>query len=82
MSDTPSWYTRDIVAPANADERRAVRLAQRVLRVPVTGEMDTPTRAALRGIQQLYGIHVTGTLDERTAVAIDAMRPWGPDDME
>lgn len=78
MSDVPRWYQRDIVAPANADERSAVRLAQRVLRVPVTGEMDTATTAALRGIQELYGIPRTGTLDKRTACVIDSMRPYSP----
>jgi putative peptidoglycan binding protein len=72
----PDWFERDIIAPASEGERSAVRLAQRVLRVDVTGEMDAATRSALRGAQYLYGVPVTGILDEKTAVVIDGMRPY------
>ncbi len=77
MSATvPEWFEREIVAPANDTERAAVRLAQRVLRAPETGEMDTATRTALRGAQYLFGLEVTGNLDLATARVIDGLRPW------
>lgn len=72
----PEWFERDIVSPANDGERETVRLAQRVLRAPETGEMDTATRVALRGAQYLFGIEVTGNLDLATAEVIDGLRPW------
>lgn len=73
---SPSWFTRDIIRPASEAERDAVRVAQRALRLDVTGEMDAATVASLRGIQRLYGVLVTGILDAATAGAIDKMRPW------
>lgn len=72
----PDWFDRDIIAPASEAEREAVRVAQRALRVPETGEMDTATKGALRGAQYLFGLPVTGTLDEATANRIDSLRPW------
>lgn len=76
MSDRPQWFERDIIAPANRCERDAVRVVQRVLRVPETGEMDAATATSLRGVQQLFGLPVTGIIDAATAARIDAMRPW------
>lgn len=72
----PEWFERDIIAPANEGERDAVRVAQRALRAPETGEMDTATKTALRGVQMLFGLPVSGVLDEATAVRIDSLRPW------
>lgn len=72
----PEWLSRDIIAPVNEDERRAVQVAQRALRLSPTGEMDEATRASLRGVQRLYGLPVSGTLDEATAVVIDGLRPY------
>lgn len=72
----PEWFDRDIVSPANDAERSAVRVAQRALRAPETGEMDTATRTALRGAQYLFGLEVTGNLDLATARVIDGLRPW------
>lgn len=72
----PEWLPRDIVTPANEAERDAVRVAQRVLRLRPTGDMDESTRASLRGTQRLFKIPVTGTLDEATAIVLDSLRPW------
>lgn len=72
----PEWLPRDIIAPVSEAERAAVRVAQRTLRVDVTGEMDAGTRGALRGVQYLFGLPVTGTLDGATANRIDSLRPW------
>lgn len=72
----PPWFERDIISPANEAERDAVRFAQRVLRAPETGEMDTATRSALRGVQYLFGLEITGNLDEATAEKVDGLRPW------
>lgn len=72
----PDWFERDIIAPVSETEREAVRVAQRALRVPETGEMDTATRGALRGAQYLFGLPITGSLDLATAIAVDGLRPW------
>jgi len=72
----PEWFERDIVAPVSEGEHEAIRIAQRALRIPVTGGMNEATRASLRGVQALYGVPVTGFLDEATAVVIDKLRPW------
>lgn len=53
-----------------------MRIAQRALRAPVTGEMDTATKTAIRGAQYLFGVSVTGILDEATAIVVDKLRPW------
>jgi len=66
---------RVIIAPANADEREAVKTAQRALRLAETGAMDEATRAALRGVQQLFKIPVSGVLDRETCEALDRLRP-------
>jgi peptidoglycan hydrolase-like protein with peptidoglycan-binding domain len=66
---------RVIIAPANEGERDAVRTAQRVLSVDVTGEMDPATKTALRGVQRLFRLPVTGVLDRQTAQALDRLRP-------
>lgn len=69
------WFERDIIAPVTEAERAAVRVAQRTLRVPVTGEMDWATKSALRGHQYLFGLGVTGILDRATAELIEKLRP-------
>lgn len=70
-----AWLPREIISPVSDKERDAVRVAQRALRVPETGEMDEPTRAALRGLQALMRLPVTGHLDMATAAAVDGLRP-------
>lgn len=72
----PTWFERDIVAPASEAEKTALRVAQRALRVSPTGDMDRATKTALRGAQYLFGLPVTGYLDEATAVVIDGLRPY------
>lgn len=58
---------REIIYPGSEADHRAVRRAQRLLRQPVTGEMDSLTRAALRGFQRLVALEPTGTLTPQTA---------------
>ncbi len=70
------WHKRDIVRPSNDFEREAVRHAQRVMRVPVTGEMDEATIVHLRGIQHVFGLPVTGILDKATAEEIENIRSF------
>lgn len=65
---------KTIISCSNESERAAVRHAQLVLRLPMTGEMDETTRSHLRGVQRLNRIHQTGCLDATTAEAIDRMR--------
>lgn len=72
----PEWFPRTIIAPVSDEERDAVRVAQRALRIDPTGTMNEATRAALRGVQALYGVPVSGILDQRTAIVIDKLRPW------
>lgn len=71
----PEWLPRDIVRPVNDAERAAVRHAQRVLRLPDTGEMDDRTAASLRGIQARFKIAPTGMLDAETGALLDRLRP-------
>lgn len=73
-----AWLPREIHTPVNGAERDAVRVAQRLFRLPTTGEMDWATRAALRGLQRISSLEVTGILNEETAVVIDSLRPWMP----
>lgn len=71
-----SWPPdRAIIVPANENEREAMRIAQRALRLDVTGLMDEATRASLRGAQALFKLPVTGVLDRATAEALDRLRP-------
>ena len=79
-SQSPTWISREIIFPANEAEHRALRRAQRKLRLAPTGEMDAATRAALRGVQRLFGLEPTGTLDLPTARRVDALRPQGEAD--
>lgn len=65
---------RRIVVCTNDSEREAVRHAQLVLKLPMTGELDDATRSHLRGIQRLSRIPQTGCLDPETAGVIDRMR--------
>ncbi len=77
---TPDWISREIIFPASEAEHRAVRRAQRKLRMVPTGLMDEATRAAIRGVQRLFRLEPTGTLDIPTARVIDALRPQGEAD--
>lgn len=71
-----NWLPREeIIAPVTEEEREAVRGAQRVLQIPVTGEMDETTRASLRGLQRLFGHEVTGVLDKATAALLGRLAP-------
>lgn len=65
---------KTIISCSNDNERSAVRHAQLVLRLPMTGELDDVTRSHLRGVQRLYRLNQTGCLDATTAEAIDKMR--------
>lgn len=71
----PDWLPREIVQPVNEAERAAVRHAQRVLRLPATGELDVMTEAALRGLQSRFKLVVSGILDTPTACLMDRLRP-------
>ena len=71
----PDWLPRDIVSPVSDVEKDAVRHAQRLLRVPVTGEMDARTEAALRGLQSRFKLVPSGFLDAPTAGRLDRLRP-------
>lgn len=73
--DRPEWLPRDIVNPVSDVERAAVRHAQRVLRVPETGEMDHRTEAALRGVQWRFKLVPSGILDAPTGRMLDRLRP-------
>lgn len=73
--ERPDWLPRDIVNPVNSGEREAVRFAQRVLRMPSSGEMDDRTVTALRGIQVRFKIAPTGILDAQTGRLLDRLRP-------
>jgi hypothetical protein len=70
------WFKRDIIRPATEFEHEALRHVQRVLRMPVTGEMDDITIAALRGIQGVFGLRMTGILDKATAEEIENIRSY------
>lgn len=71
----PDWLPRDIVSPQGEAEERAVRRAQRVLRVPETGRLDARTEAALRGVQSRFRLAATGCLDGPTGLLLDRLRP-------
>lgn len=75
MSDLP-WFRRDIIRPTTEFEREAVRHVQRVLRIPVTGEIGDIERAALRGVQHVFGLRLTGILDKATAEEIENIRSY------
>ena len=70
------WFKRDIIRPTTEFEREAVSHAQRVLRLPVTGDMDEATRGSLRGVQHLFGLRMTGILDRATAEEIENIRSY------
>lgn len=65
---------RVIIAPANENEREAVRTAQRALNLNVTGDMDEATKASLRAVQHLFKLPVSGVLDRATAEALDQLK--------
>lgn len=75
MSDLP-WFKRDIIRPTTEFEHEAVRHVQRVLRIPVTGEIGDIERAALRGVQHVFGLRLTGILDKATAEEIENIRSY------
>lgn len=70
------WFKRDIIRPTGEFEHEAVRHVQRVLRMPVTGDMDEPTIASLRGVQGVFGLRMTGILDKATAEEIENIRNY------
>lgn len=70
------WFKRDIIRPSNEFEHEAIRHAQRVLRLQVTGDMDDMTRVSLRGVQHVFGLPVTGILDRATAEEIENIRSY------
>lgn len=74
MDDRPEWFRRMVLSPVSGPDNEQVRVAQLLLRVPVTGVMDTATVASLRGIQRLFNLPVTGGLDLETAKALDSLR--------
>lgn len=65
---------RDIYVVTNDKEREVVIAVQRTLGVPMTGEMDTPTRMKIRGVQALFKLPFTGILDQKTLDKINEMR--------
>lgn len=71
----PEWLPRDIVSPVSEGEKAAVRHAQRMLRLPDTGDMDARTEAALRGLQSRFKLTPTGILDAQTGCQLDRLRP-------
>lgn len=71
----PDWLPRDIVHPVNDAEKDAVRRAQRLLRLPSTGDMDQRTEAALRGLQARFKLVPSGILDAPTGLLLDRLRP-------
>jgi hypothetical protein len=71
----PSWLPRDIVRPVSEAEKAAVRHAQRVLRLPDTGDLDQRTEAALRGLQARFRLAPSGILDAPTGLLLDRLRP-------
>lgn len=73
----PDWLPRDIVSPVGEREKAAVRHAQRMLRLPDTGELDARTEAALRGLQARFKLTPTGILDGPTGRQLDRLRPRG-----
>jgi len=73
---TLPWFKRDIIRPATEFEHEAVRHAQRVLRLQVTGDMDEGTIASLRGVQHVFGLRQTGILDKATAEEIENIRSY------
>lgn len=73
----PDWFKRTIIRPTTEFEKNAVSHVQRVLRCPVTGEMDEATTSHIRGFQALFSLPVTGVLDERTATQIEGIRIYG-----
>ena len=75
MPDLP-WFRRDIIRPATEFEHEALRHVQRVLRMPVTGEMDEVTITSLRGVQAVFGLTMTGILDKATAEEIENIRSY------
>lgn len=73
----PAWFKRTIVVATTEQEREAVRHAQRVMRCPVTGEMDEATTSHLRAMQGLFGLPLTANLDLATAKQIERLRVYG-----
>lgn len=70
------WFHRKIIVAVNEQDRDCVRHVQRVLEVPVTGEMDPPTKLGLIGVQMLFDLPASGAIDEDTARQIERLRRW------
>lgn len=63
----PSWWYREVLP---GDEGDDVLIAQRKLRIPMTGVMDALTVSRVRGYQKEHGLEVTGTMDDKTAAEL------------
>lgn len=72
-----TWYRRRIYAVTTEEERTAVLYFQRVFSLPLTGQLDTETKAKIRGVQLIFGLDVTGILDDATAAQVDLIYPEG-----
>lgn len=68
------WFSGPVMWVVNESDRVAVRHAQRVLRLPETGELDQLTRASIRGFQSLFQLPQTGILDLATAEKLEQVR--------
>lgn len=70
----PTWFRRPLVAGDRGDD---VLVVQRLLGLPLTGELDEPTRVAVRGFQRLTGLDPTGDVDDETARALGEQEGFG-----
>lgn len=74
--DGMPWFNRTVIAPTTVADRECVSHVQRVLDLPVTGEMDTATKQGVISVQTIFGLPITGAIDERTARQIERLRRW------
>jgi hypothetical protein len=72
----PTWWKREIIRPATEFERDAVVHVQRVLGLPITGDMDEATIGHIRGLQMLFNKVPTGTLNLDVAQCIENIRSY------
>lgn len=70
------WFERTVIVPVTRADHECVCHVQRVLGVPVTGEMDIPTKEHIISVQTVFGLPITGAIDERTARQIERLRRW------
>lgn len=71
---TPTWFRRPLIAGDRGDD---VLIVQRLLGLPLTGELDESTRMVLRGFQRIAGIAPTGDVDAETATALGEQEGFG-----